>query len=209
LTILKKEGKISSHITPQNHLTKRQWFPPMTVEDFKVKAKSFFEQKINTPLPEEELSEQVVYITQKMVDSFNTLVKAVYYQESSNKEIIHFFDIKKGLEAFPKFFEDIKKSPTDFIGVCTLNDLLKDSNKIVGITNSREVIMHIEGILIKIDLFAFLDAKFDPLPISNQQLNPLTELYSSLGITQYIDQEIKQKEFLVKLLATDNTEKRP
>jgi hypothetical protein len=49
-----------------------------------------------------------------------------------------------------------------------------------------------------------LDAVFLPSMKKFQLINPLAEFYQSLGITQYIQQEVMGKKFLENLLSKEN-----
>ena len=203
LTILNKDDELSSHITPQNRLAKSQWFPPMTTNDLSIRVQTLLERKIIYQLSEEEQTEQVMYITQKLAEWYNTLIQAIYYQKVSKKEVIHVIDIKKGIETMPKLIETLKTSFGDFLGSCKANELLSDKTKIVGITNSKKLIIPIDGSLIGIDLNAFLGTNFVPSTFPIQANNPLTDVFDSLGVPQYIQQEIVEKRYLEKLFSQD------
>ena len=58
--------------------------------------------------------------------------------------------------------------------------------------------------LIGIDLRVFTDFAFLPSMNKSQLRNPLAEFCQSLGITQYIQQEVMEKKFLENLLSKEN-----
>jgi hypothetical protein len=91
-----------------------------------------------------------------------------------------------------------------FFGLCKARDILKDNSIIAGISSSKTLIIPIEKELIGIDFRVFTDFNFIPSMDRSQLSNPLTEFYQSLGITQYIQQEVIEKKFLENLLAKEN-----
>jgi hypothetical protein len=84
--------------------------------------------------------------------------------------------------------------------------MLKNNSIIAGVSDSKILIIPIEKELIGIDFRVFTNFDFIPSMDRWQLSNPLTEFYQSLGINQYIQQEVITKKFLENLLSKEARE---
>jgi hypothetical protein len=203
LTILRKQGTISAHITPQKPLEEKQYFPPFSIKKFTERFRSLLDNKTVSQLSQEQLSEDVMYVTRKFEDWFNALVKALFQKTTTKKEIVHILNFKKLFDQLPKLVDEFRTAPQSFFGLCKAKDMLKDNSIIAGVSNSKILIIPIEKELIGIDFRVFTNFDFIPSMDRSQLSNPLTEFYQSLGITQYIQQEVTEKKFLENLLSKE------
>jgi hypothetical protein len=204
LTILRKKGIVSAHITPQKTSRERQYFPPLSVKEFAARFQSLVDNKIVFQLSQEQLSEDVMYVTRKFEEWFNALVKALFQKKTTKTEIIHIVNFKKLFNQLPKLVEEFKTAPRSFFGLCKAKDILKDNSVIAAVSSSGVLIIPIEKELIGIDLRAFTNFDFIPSMERSQLTNPIDEIHKSLGITQYIQQEVMEKKFLENLLSKEN-----
>ena len=203
LTVIKKRGKISAHITPQTHPEDRQYFLPMSKKEIVARFQSLVKNNLIFSLSPEQLSEDVLYITQKVIDWYDYLRKAFYRKKRTNKEVIHILDFKRLIEKVPSLIDEIKESPESFFGLCKARDILEDHSKIAGINNARALIVPIDGNLYGIDFSAFTSFDFTSSMDPREIQNPLMEVYKSMGIPQYM-QEIQKKKFLERLIAKES-----
>jgi len=206
LTILRKKGTISAHITPQKPSKEKQYFLPLSVKEIAARFRSLLHNKMVFQLSPEQLSEDVMYVTRKFEDWFNALVKALFQKKTRKKEIVHILNFRNLFDQLPKLVDEFRTAPQSFFGSCKAKDILKNKSIIAGISNSKILIIPIEKELIGIDLRVFTNFDFIPSMDRSQLSNPLTELYQSLGITQYIHQEIMEKKFLKNLLSKETRE---
>ena len=206
LTILRKRGRISAHITPQTPSRARQYFPPISLKDFAARFRILVENKMVFQLSQGQLSEDVMYLTTRFRDWYNAMIKALFQKKTKKKEIVHIINFKNLLDKLPDLIDELKTAPQSFFGLCKAKDILKDNSIIAGITNSKMLIVPIEKKIIGIDLRVFTNLEFIPSMDRSQVGNPLTELYQSLGISQYLQQEITEKKFLENLLSKETSE---
>lgn len=206
LTILRKKGTISAHITPQKLPEKKQYFPPLNVKEFAARFRTLLDNKMVFQLSQEQLSEDVMYVTRKFEDWFNALVKALLQKKTTKKEIIHILNFKNLFDKIPKLVDEFRTAPQSFFGLCKAKDMLKDNSIIAGVRNSKILIIPIEKKLIGIDFRVFTNFDFLPSMDRSQISKPLIEFYESLGITQYIQQEVMEKKFLGNLLSKEASE---
>jgi hypothetical protein len=200
LTILRKKGTISAHITPQKPLEERQNFPPFSVKEFTARFRSLLDNKMVFQLSQEQLSEDVMYVTTKFGDWFNALVKALFQKKTTKTEIIHILNFKNLYDQLPQLVNEFRTAPQFFFGLCKAKDMLKDNSIIAGVSDSKILIIPIEKEIIGIDFRVFTNFDFISSMDRSQLSNPLTEFYQSLGINQYIQQEVMAKKFLENLL---------
>ncbi len=203
LTMINKEGVFTSHITSQNTSKNRKYFPPLTVKDFSDRLQLLLKDKIAFQLSEDQKSEEVVYFTRKIKDCFDALTKALLQKETTKNEIIYVVNFKNLFDLLPNLVSEFKADPKSFLGMCTAREMLKNESIVVGVSNSGILIIPIEGELIGIDARAFTNFDFVPSTDKTQPSNPLAEFSQSLGINQYIQQEIIEKNFLEKLLPSE------
>lgn len=206
LTILRRKGTISAHITPQGLSKERQYFPPLSVKEFAARFRSLLDDKMVFQLSQEQLSEDVLYVTTKFEDWFNTLVKALFQKKVTKKEILHILNFKNLLDQLPRLVEGFRTTPRSFFGLCKAKDMLNDTSIVAGVSNSKILIIPFAKELIGIDFRVFMNFDFVPSMGRSQLINPLNEFYQSLGITQYIQQEVMEKKFLENLLSKEGGE---
>lgn len=205
LTVLGKDGVLSSHITPQDNLQKeRKYFPNFNFKDLPKNLQEKLIQNAVTQVPKNKLLEDVLYITQKFNDWMDSFLSALYEKRTSRKEVIHMLNIKKFVEKAPRLVEELQQSPSSFIGTCKTKEILEDNSKIFGITNSRSLVIPIENQLYYFD-FSFI-LNFNPVSEQQEISNPFSEIYESVGINQYL-QEVEAKKILDKLLSKDPAHK--
>jgi hypothetical protein len=201
LTVLHKDGRLSSHITPQKgHLAERRYFLPVTVEKVAKRLQAIIENNLVFPLRQDQMSEEVMYITQRLAALYNSLLKALYSKETSRKEVRHIIDFKKGIERIPELLEVLQKEPELFFGLCKAEDLLSDASKIAGITKSKMLIINIENSLVGIKFGNLIN--YNPSIDRKEISGPLAEVYRGMGIQEYI-QEIQDKKYLEKLFSEE------
>ncbi|MGD0204136.1 MAG: hypothetical protein ABSC20_09570 [Candidatus Bathyarchaeia archaeon] len=203
LTILHKEDILSAHITPQNSLKQQQYFPPVSLKETKTRLGYLIENKMIFQLSQEQLSEEVFYLTKKFQDWFDALISALFQKETSENQVTYVINFKRLFDELPNLVEQLKISPQSFFGICKAQNILSDSSIAIGISNSKSLIIPIEKELIGIDLSTFTNLEFIPSTDKPQLDSPLTEIYQSMGINQYIKQEIIDKQFFEKLLTPE------
>jgi hypothetical protein len=203
LTILRKNGIISAHITPQKPSKEKQYFLPLSVRELAARFRLLLDNKMVFRLSQEQLSEDVMYVTTKFEDWFNALAKALFQKKTTKKEIVHILNFKNLFDQLPKLVGEFRTAPKTFFGLCKAKDMLKDNSIIAGISNSKILIIPIEKELIGIDFRVFTSLDFIPSMERSQISNPLAELYQSFGISQYLQQEVMEKKFLENLLSKE------
>jgi len=198
LTVIAKEGKLSSHITPQEHPQNRRYFSQVNLEDFAKTFQEKVEQKLASPLSTDQISEEVAYVTQKFLDWLDSVKNALYEKRISSKEVIHVLNFKKLLEKLPQLTEEFKNSPSSFFGMCKAKEILKDTSKILGFTKSRLLVIPVENQLYYADFFFITN--FNPVLEQQEVSSPLSEIYRGMGIHQYM-REVEKKKIVEKLLS--------
>jgi hypothetical protein len=206
LTVLSKKGTISAHITPQKPLKERQYFLPVSVKEFTARFQLLLNNKLVFQLSQEQLSEEVMYVTKEFEKWYNSFVKALFQKKITKKEILHIVNFKNLFDKLPELINKFKGSPESFFGLCKAKDMLANDSIIAGVSKSKILIIPMEKELIGIDLSVFTDFNFLPSMNKSQLRNPLAEFYQSLGITQYIQQEVMEKKFLENLLSKEDWE---
>jgi hypothetical protein len=103
----------------------------------------------------------------------------------------------------PVLFQAIKEEPSNFFGICKANEILTDTSKVPGISESGLLFLPIENTLTGIQITAFLGIELVGLPAIPQEDNPLGDIYESLGLPQYIQKEIVERKYLEKLFSKD------
>lgn len=204
LTIIRKKGKISAHITPQQPLAERRWFPVTSVKEAAARFQSLVENKMVFQLSPEQLSEEVLYVTKKFGDWFDALIGAFYQERSSKKEVVHILNFKSLIEQIPQLIDELRESPQSFLGLCKAGDILRNKSIIAGFSNSKILIIPFENELIGVNFGVFTNFDFIPSISQSEISNPLTEFYQSIGIPQYLKEEVIEKKFLEKLLSKEN-----
>jgi len=204
LTIIRKKGEILAHITPQQPSAERRWFPPTSVRDVTARFLSLVEKKLVFQLSSAQLSEEVLYVTEKFRDWFDALIGALYQERSSKKEILHILNFKSLIEQIPKFIEELRESPESFFGLCKAGDILKNKAIVAGFSSSKLLIIPLENELIGVDFGVFTNFDFIPSINQSEISNPLAEFYKNIGIPQYFKEEIMEKKFLEKLLSKES-----
>ncbi len=141
LTILSKKGKISSHITPQKHPSDKQYFPPMSKKEFGEVIQKTVNENLISPLTDEHLLQQVLYNTQKLVDWLESMKNILYEKRVTTREVIHIINFKGIMEKTPKLIEELSKSPSSYFGLCQAKEILEDTSKIWGFTETKSVVI--------------------------------------------------------------------
>jgi len=202
LTTIFKRGLLSSHITPQDQVQDRQYFPPISKEKIVEKVKALTEENIISQLPTAQLSENVFYVTQKLLDWLESLINTLYEKKISLIEVIHILNFKKLLRNVPRYIEELKKSPYSFFGVCKAREILDDNSKVCGITESGLVITPLDDQLYCIDFSLFTSFSFVPTMEEKKVSTLFDEIYRSMGVSQYME-EVQKKRFLEKLFSKE------
>jgi len=203
LTIIRKKGKLSAHITAQKHPRKRQYFLPISITEVVARFQSLIDKRMVFRLSPQQLSEEVLYMTEKFAEWYNALMKALYRKKTSKKEVIHILNFKNLIERLPRLVDELKESPHSFFGLCKAKDILKDSSIIAGFSSSRILIIPLENELIGVDFRVFTNSDFTPSMNQPEISNPLTEIYQRMGIPQYI-KEIHERKFLEKIISKES-----
>ncbi|MDH5686383.1 MAG: hypothetical protein OEZ48_00740 [Candidatus Bathyarchaeota archaeon] len=194
ITVVSKKGEISAHITPQEHPEDRRYFPPMTIERLVKSVKSAIEQGLFYKLSASQLSEEVFYVSQRFVDWFNSLMKALVREETSEEEVIHILDVGSFIEKLPEFVEELKGFPSSFFGSCKAREILEDNSKALGMIvendNLKTFLYPLENELYAIDYQLIAGFNLEP---EQDMSNPVAELARSLGISRYIEDIKKRK----------------
>ena len=202
LTVIAKGETLSSHITPQDGIGKRQYFPPLKIKEIGKKLQTIVEDKLISPVSPQEMSQEVLYLTNDFENWLNTIQAILYHKKVSSKEVIHIFNFKNLLEKVPLLIEEITKSPSSYFGLCKVSQILEDESKIAGFTDSRLLVIPFENQLYAINLPLLTDFRFKPTLAEEKISVPLDEIYQSMGIPQYME-EIEKKKFLEKLFLKD------
>ena len=208
LTVLKKDGKVASHITYQDHSSKRQWFPPMTTNELSARVQALIDQRLIFQLTPEEQSQEVLFLTQKLENFFNSLIAALYQKEVSEKQVFHILNIKNLFEMLPILVQEIKEKPMDYFGRCQAKELLTDKSKVIGLSESGLAILPAENELIGIRVTDLLGANFMGVPTGLQVGSVLNDVYGSLGLPQYFQEEIFGNKFLEKMFSNEQMDKK-
>ncbi|MDH5779744.1 MAG: hypothetical protein OEZ29_04025 [Candidatus Bathyarchaeota archaeon] len=202
LTTIFKKGILSAHITPQEHPQDKRYFPPMSKEEIAEKTQALVEGNVISQLTPNQLSENVLYMTQKFIDWFESLKNALYEKKISPKEVIHILKFKRLLRNLPQLIEEFQKSPHSFLGLCEAREILEDSSKIYGLNNSGLFIVPLENQLYGVRFSLFTNFNFVPTLEEQEISTPLDEIYRSIGVSEYIE-EVQRKRFFEKLLSKD------
>jgi len=202
LTTILKKGILSAHITPQEHPSDKKYFPSLSKEEIAEKIQAFAEGNFISQLTPDQLSENVLYMTQKFIDWFESLKNALYEKKISPKEVIHILNFKKLLITIPRLIEEFKKSPHSFLGLCEAREILEDSSKIYGLNNSGLFIVPLENQLYGVGFSLFTNFNFVPTLEEQEISTPLDEIYRSIGVSEYIE-EVQKKRLFEKLLSKD------
>jgi hypothetical protein len=188
---LNLDGVLSTHITYQ----KSQEHVHISNYDFNKIPETFPEsvmQSLVREVPSDRLSENVFYTTQNFSDMPNSVWGDALEKRVSPKKITYALNTPNLLDRLTQLAEELKQSPSLFLGICTAEELLEDDSKI-ELTDSNLVVMSIEGQLYYLDFSFILD--FNP-----QSTNPLSQIYRSTGISQYM-QIIEKNGIIKKLLS--------
>lgn len=204
LTILRKNGKISAHITPQKSPKQRQYFIPLSIQEFTARIQLLIENKAIFQLSQEQMSEEVMYVTIEFEKWYNTIRKVLLQKKETKKEIAYYLNFKNLYDKLPNLVDTLKSSLPSFFGVCKAKDILTNDSIIAGVTKSNTLIVPIEKELIGIDLRVFTNFMLIPSMDKSELRDPLTEFLQSLGITQYLQYEVVEKKFLENLLSKEN-----
>jgi len=200
LTTISKKGILSAHITPQEHPQDKRYFSPMSKEEIAEKIQALVEGNFISQLTPEQLSENVLYVTQKFLDWLKSLKDALYEKKTSPKEVIHILNFKRLLITLPRLIEEFKKSPHLFLGLCEAREILEDSLKIFGLNNSGLLIVPLENQLYGVRFSLLTNFNFVPTLEEQEISNPLDEIYRSIGVSEYIE-EVQKERFFEKLLS--------
>lgn len=198
LTVFAKGEVLSSHITPQEHPQDRQYFLDLNLKDFAKTIQKLFDPNLLLPLPTDQLSEEVTYVSQRFMDWLDSIKKALYEKRTCKKEIIHVLNFKQYLEKLPKIVEKFQASPSLFFGECKAKEILEDPSKILGLTSSRMFVIPLEDQLYLVDFFSIIN--FNPLLEQQEVSGPLSEVYRGMGISEYM-REVEKKKIVEKLLS--------
>lgn len=202
LTVTYKEETLSAHITPQEHSENRQYFPLLSKGRIIKEFQRLTEKKLVSLLSTEQMSEKVMYVTQRFENWISSVKVILYQKRVTSKEVIHILNFKQLLEKLPQLIEGFKEAPSSFLGLCKAKEILEDKSKIAGINDSRLFIIPFENQLYGIDFSLLTDFSFKPTLEQRAISNPLAEIYRSMGIPQYME-EIEKKKILEKLLSKD------
>lgn len=202
LTVTYKEEILSAHITPQEHSENRQYFPTLSKSRIVKEFQTLIEQKLVSPLSTEQMSEKVMYVTQKFENWLNSIKDILYQERVTSKEVVHVLNFKQLLEKLPQLIEEFKKSPSSFLGLCKAKKVLEDKSKIAAINDSRLFLIPFENQLYSVDFSLLTNFSFKPSLEQREISNPLAEIYRSMGIPQYME-EIEKRKILEKLLSKD------
>jgi len=206
LTVLKKNGGISSHITYQDNSAKRQWFPPTTTSEILANFQALLDKGIVFQLGPDEYSLRVVFLTKKLENCFDRFMAALYQKRVLENQVTHVLNIKNVLEILPDFIHDLREHPNDYFGLCQVKDLLGDDSKVIGMTESGLVILHVENELIGMRMNQLLGASFMGVPTQFEGQSALNEVYQSFGVSQYV-QEVFDGKYLENLFLSETNDK--
>ena len=135
-------------------------------------------------------------------------MSTLYRKEISEKYVLHILDIKNVLEMFPTFIKELKQNPNDFVGVCEGTNFLNDKSKILGFCESGLLLIQTEDRLIGMRLNDLLGANFVGIPTPYQGKNALDDVYRSLGLPQYLEQEIFGNKYLENLFSNEQIDEK-
>lgn len=197
LTVLSKRGLISAHITPQYH-GDREYFSPITKKELVRRCKSLLDSRMLSPLTKEQLSQNIVYVTNEFLDLLDSFRKAIYQQGTTRKEKIHILNFKRLTEKTPELFKKMTAAPQSLFGMCKAEDLLKDKSKIAGMTDSKVIVFRQRRKLYGVDFSTLMAFDFLVSERHAETRSPLREIYESFGIPQYMQK--LEKRFFEKLL---------
>jgi hypothetical protein len=187
LTVISKKGTLSSHITRQDTTDERTYFRPMTKREIVEKIQFLKEEDFVSRLSARQLTEEVLYITQRLYDCFDSLLHAFYEERILAKEVIHILNFKRLVKRLPRFIQEFKESPYSFLGLCKAKDILNDISKIAGITSSGLLVIPLENKLYNVDLSMITNFNLVPTLPKQEVSNPFTEIGRAVGIPQYVE----------------------
>lgn len=202
LTVISKKGAISSHITRQDITREKKYFPPLTKKEIVEKFQSLKAENFFCELSTKQLSEEIFYVTQRLFDWLDSLFQALYEERVLTDEVIHILNFERLIKKLPTLIKEISESPYSFFGLCRARDILFDTSKIAGITNSGMLIVPFENGLYNINLSMITDFNFEPTLEKRHISSPFVEITRAIGIPQYME-ETKNKKFFEKLLSKD------
>jgi len=206
LTIIAKDGIVSSHVTPQKHEEDRQHFPSMSKEEMvkkmKVLTEDISEGRFISQLSKNQLSEEVLFVTEKFVAWLDSIKETLYEKRVSPKEVAHILNFQRLQRKIPQWIEELKESPQSFLGLCKAREILEDSSKSFGLSRSGLVVIPFENQLYSVDFSFLTNWSFTPNLEEQEISNPLAEIYESIGVPQYM-KEVEEKRFLEKLLSKE------
>ena len=202
LTIYKKDETILAHITPQEGEKDPRYFEPLEFKRIKDNFQKIFEDKFINPITSKEMSNKVLYITQKFETWYNTIQAIVYQKKISSKTVIHILNIKNLIEKAPPLVQEFTKSPSSYLGMCKISQILENESIILGITEKGLVIVPFEGRVYSVNFSMLTSFNFKPNLEGEQVSAPIDEIFQSMGLPQYIE-EIENKKFLEKLLSKE------
>jgi len=197
LTVLNKKGLISAHITPQ-YQGDREYFSPIDKKEIVRRYKSLLENQMLSPLTQDQLSQNIAYVTKKFFNLLDSLKRAIYQKRTTKKEKIHILNFKRVVEKAPRLVRKVMDDPQSYFGMCKAEDLLKDKSKIAGMTDSKMIVLRHRRKLYGINFSTLMAFDFFPSKSHPETTSPLKDIYESFGIPQYM-QELERKKFFEKL----------
>jgi hypothetical protein len=202
LTVISKRGTLSSHITRQDTTHRREYFPPLTKKYIVEKFQSLKAEDSFCELSTRQLSEEVFYVTQRLLDWLDSLIQALYEERVTTKEVIHVLNFERLIKNLPKLIKEVSESSNSFFGLCKAKYLLSDTSKIAAITSSGILIVPFGDKLYSLNLSLITDFNFVPILEKQQVSTPFSEITRTIGILQYME-EINSKKFFEKLLSKE------
>ena len=117
----------------------------MTINELSARVQALVDQGLIFQLTPEEQSQEVLFLTQKLENFFNSLIAALYQKEVSEKQVFHILNIKNLFEMLPILVQEIKEKPMDYFGRCQAKELLQDKSIVIGLSESGLAILPAEN----------------------------------------------------------------
>jgi hypothetical protein len=202
LTVYKKDETILAHITPQEGEEEPRYFEPLEFKRIEKRLPELFDKKSINPIDSEEMSNKALYITKKFEKWYNTVQSIVYQKKISSKIVIHILNFKNLMEKAPPLVQEFTKSPSSYLGICKISQILENESIILGITETGLVIVPFEGKLYSVNFSKLTSFSFKPNLNEEKISTPLDEILQGMGLPQYFE-EVEKKRFLEKLLSNE------
>jgi len=170
ITALPDAKSVSFHLTDQKskkwqHLGKI--IKDGNYEDLQMKALN------PRAIVDEDLDEQVVYITKRGMELLNQ-PSDILIETETDEERIFLLDLLSFFNNSKKMYVELSQNFRNLFGLCNAGEIFSNTEYEAGITSRETVVVEVERVLYEVDIKAYLD-------LANEE-NPLQEIIGPLGL---------------------------